>query len=140
MPEARPVRVVYADEDAPYRTRLLRCLVASPAIDVVAVAVDGRAALDAIERHRPDVALVDLRTPGVGGLGIAEHIASHDPPLPTRVLLLAALPVESSRRVLQAVGLSGIVDRASPRDDICAALAAAGARNHRAVASGLAGG
>ncbi|MCW3010148.1 MAG: response regulator transcription factor [Solirubrobacterales bacterium] len=125
MPETRPVRVVYADDNAPYRTQLLRTLVAEPGIDVVAVVVDGHAALEAIEQHRPDVALVDLSTPGVSGLDIAEHVASQDPPLPTRVLLLAALPVPSTRRVLQAVGLRGVVDRASSRGDICAALTAA---------------
>ena len=127
MPKARQIRVVYADDNATYRTRLLRSLMSEPTIDVVAVAVDGQAALDAIERHKPDVALVDLRTPGISGLDIAEHVASHDPPLPTRVLLLAALPVESTRRVLQAVGLRGVVDRASTRGEICAALTAAAA-------------
>ena len=40
--------------------------------------------------------------------------------------LLAALPVESTRRVLQAVGLRGVVDRAATRGEICAAVAAAG--------------
>ncbi len=127
MPEVRQIRVVYADDNATYRTRLLRSLMNEPSIEVVAVAVDGHAALDAIERHKPDVALVDLRTPGVSGLDIAEHVAAHDPPLPTRVLLLAALPVESTRRVLQAVGLRGVVDRASSRGEICAALTAAAA-------------
>ncbi len=124
---ASPIRVVYADDNAPYRTELLRSLMHEPGIEVVAVAVDGQAALDAIERHRPDVALVDLRTPGVSGLDIAEHVARREPRLHTRVLLLAALPVTSTRRVLQAVGLRGVVDRASTRGEICAALTAAAA-------------
>ena len=124
---APPIRVVYADDNAPYRTELLRSLMHEPGIEVVAVAVDGQAALDAIERHRPDVALVDLRTPGVSGLDIAEHVARHEPRLHTRVLLLASLPVTSTRRVLQAVGLRGVVDRASTRGEICAALTAAAA-------------
>ena len=125
MPDARKVRVVYADDNATYRTRLLRSLMAEPGIDVVAVAVDGAAALAAIERHQPDVALVDLSTPGISGLDIAERVAAHDPPIPTRVLLLAALPLASTRRVLQAVGLRGVVDRASTRQEITAALTAA---------------
>lgn len=127
MSDLRRIRVVYADDNATYRTRLLRSLITEPGIEVVAVVVNGQAALLAIERHRPDVALVDLRTPGISGLAIAEHVAGHDPPLPTRVVLLASLPVESTRRVLQAVGLRGVVDRASTRGEICAALAAAAA-------------
>ncbi len=127
MSDARRIRVVYADDNPTYRTRLLRSLFSEPGIEVVAVAVHGQAALDAIERHRPDVALIDLRTPGVSGLAIAEHVAAHEPSLPTRVLLLAALPVESTRRVLQAVGLRGVVNRGSTRGEICAALVATAA-------------
>lgn len=104
MPEARPIRVVYADDDAPYRTGLLRSLVSEPGIEVVAVAVDGPAALGAIERHRPDVALVDLHDPGLSGQDVAAHVATHQPPLATRVLLL---------------------DRRRTRGEICAALTAA---------------
>jgi two-component system nitrate/nitrite response regulator NarL len=125
MPESHPVRVVYADDNAAYRTRLLRALVSTPGIEVVAVVVDGRAALQAIEQHHPDVALVDLSTPGISGLDIAERVAATRPQIRTRVLLLTALPMPSSRRVLQAVGLRGVVDRASPRGDILAALTAA---------------
>ena len=61
MSDARRIRVVYADDNATYRTRLLRSLVTEPEIEVVAVAVNGQAALDAIERHQPDVAPVGLR-------------------------------------------------------------------------------
>ncbi len=123
MSDPRPIRVVYADDNASYRTRLLRALFAEPMIDVVAVTVDGEAALAAIKQHHPDVALVDLRTPGVSGLDIAEQVAKLEPAISTRVLLLAALPVESTRRVLQAVGLRGVVDRASSRTEIVASLA-----------------
>ena len=125
--ESRRIRVVYADDDAGYRTGLLRSLLGRPGIEVVAVAVDGKAALQAIEEHHPDVALVDLGTPGISGIDVAEQVAARRGLRPTRVLLLASAPVASTRRVLQAVGLRGVVDRASSKDDICAALTAAGA-------------
>lgn len=138
MLEAPRTRVVYADDNATYRTRLLRSLVSEPGIDVVAVAVDGQAALEAIVRHRPDVALVDLRTPGISGLDIAERVAAHEPPLPTRVLLLAALPVDSAGEALQGAGLGGVVDRESSRGDICAALTAPVAEAAQAAGAGSA--
>lgn len=125
MALAHPVRVVYADDNAAYRTRLLRSLVAEPDIEVVAVTVDGDATLAAIKHHRPDVALIDLRTPGVSGVDVAEQVAALDPPITTRVLLLAALPVESTRRVLEAVGLRGVLDRTSSRGEIVASLSQA---------------
>lgn len=127
MVEPRRIRVVYADDDADHRTGLLRALLGKPGIEVVAVAVDGPAALRAIEAHHPDVALVDLSAPGISGVDIAEQVSERRALLPTRVLLLAAKPGGSTRRVLQAVGLRGVVDRASSDDDICAALTAAGA-------------
>ena len=106
MPEARRIRVVYADDDAGHRTGLLRSLVSEPGIDLVAVAVSGEAALAAIERHHPDVALVDLHDPGISGCDVAARIATHHPPLRTRVLQL---------------------DPQRTRGEICAALAAAAA-------------
>ena len=123
MSEDRPIRVVYADDDASYRTRLLRSLVAEPSIEVVAVTVDGKAALTAIKHHQPDVALLDLSTPGVSGLDIAEQVAQLEPAVATRVLLLAAVPVDATGRVRQAVGPRGVVDRASSRTEIVASLA-----------------
>lgn len=119
----RRIRVVYADDDISYRTRLLRSLIAEPSIEVVAVTVDGEAALTAIKRHEPDVALLDLSTPGVSGLDIAEQVAQLEPAVATRVLLLTALPVDSTGRVRQAVGPRGVVDRASSRSEIVASLA-----------------
>lgn len=123
MAADRAIRIVYADDNATYRTRLVRSLLAEPQIEVVALAVDGPAALDAIRTHHPDVALVDVRAPGMSGLDIAETVTSEA--LATRILLLAELPVDSTRRVLQAVGVRGVVDRDSSRGEICAAVAAA---------------
>ena len=125
MRQQKRIRVVYADDDSNHRTELLRSLLDEPGIEVVAVAVDGEAALQAIEEHQPDVALVDLGAPGISG--IAEDVAARGDELPTRVLLLEATPIEPTPLVEQAVGPRGVVDRASSEDDICAAVAAAGA-------------
>lgn len=127
MGQQKRIRVVYADDDSNHRTELLRSLLDEPGIEVVAVAVDGEAALQAIEEHQPDVALVDLGAPGISGIDVAEEVAARGDELPTRVLLLAATPIAPTPRVEQAVGPRGVVDRASSEDDICAAVAAAGA-------------
>src|SRR6185295_2011600 len=42
-----------------------------PELDVVAECEDGFAALQALEQHRPDVAFLDMRMPGVSGLEVA---------------------------------------------------------------------
>src|SRR5690349_2157761 len=42
-----------------------------PGLDIVAVCEDGGAALEAIADHRPDVAFLDIRMPGLTGLEVA---------------------------------------------------------------------
>lgn len=67
----RPTAVL-AEDELPQRQEL-RGLLAElwPELDVVAECADGLAALNAIERHRPQVAFLDIRMPGVSGLEVA---------------------------------------------------------------------
>jgi DNA-binding LytR/AlgR family response regulator len=67
----RPTAVI-AEDELPQRLEL-RALLAEmwPELDIVAECEDGLAALNAIEQHRPDVAFLDIRMPGVGGLEVA---------------------------------------------------------------------
>ena len=67
----RPIAVI-AEDELPQRQEL-RTLLAElwPELDVVAECEDGLAALNAIEQHRPNVAFLDIRMPGVGGLEVA---------------------------------------------------------------------
>ena len=46
------------------------------AVDIVAVCEDGLAALDAVAQHRPQVAFLDIRMPGVGGLDVARQVVA----------------------------------------------------------------
>ena len=65
-------KIVVADDDADIRTmvgyRLQRA-----GHEVIAVA-DGAAALDACREHAPDLAVLDLMMPGLGGLDAARQI------------------------------------------------------------------
>jgi DNA-binding LytR/AlgR family response regulator len=63
---------IIAEDEAPQR-RELRAMLAElwPELQVVAECVDGLAALQALEEHRPDVAFLDIRMPGVSGLEVA---------------------------------------------------------------------
>jgi two-component system, NarL family, nitrate/nitrite response regulator NarL len=81
------VRVVVADDHPFYRDGLTRGLT-QRGIEVVAEVGDGRAALEAIRRDAPDVALVDYEMPDVDGLGVVHAVVRDG--LATRVLLLSA--------------------------------------------------
>ncbi|WP_425260840.1 LytR/AlgR family response regulator transcription factor [Rubrivivax sp. RP6-9] len=59
------------DEDLP-RAELRRMLAAAwPALQIVAECEHGPAAVEAIDTHRPDVAFLDIRMPGMSGLDVA---------------------------------------------------------------------
>jgi DNA-binding LytR/AlgR family response regulator len=66
------VTAILAEDEAPQRQEL-RTLLAElwPTLDVVAECEDGLAALQALEEHRPDVAFLDIRMPGVSGIEVA---------------------------------------------------------------------
>jgi len=66
-----PTAIIADDEDLP-RSELRRLLAdAWPELRVVVECADGAAALAAIGQHRPDVAFLDIRMPGLGGLEVA---------------------------------------------------------------------
>jgi two-component system, OmpR family, response regulator MprA len=81
------------DDDAPIRRMLERTLVAEGY--EVAVAVDGGAALAAIERSVPDLLVLDVGLPGVDGLAVCRRARANG--LATPILLLTARDAVSDR-------------------------------------------
>ncbi len=82
------VRVVVGDDHPLFREGVVRALSLSGSVNVVGEADDGSSALELIKTHKPDVALLDYRMPGMDGAQVAAAVRSYD--LPTRVLLISA--------------------------------------------------
>jgi DNA-binding NarL/FixJ family response regulator len=77
-----PVRVVLADDEPLLRRGLKVLLEAAGQVTVVGEAADGAELIDAIHRHRPDVALIDVQMPGVDGLSALRTLRElPDPPV-----------------------------------------------------------
>ncbi|GAA1682577.1 response regulator transcription factor [Glycomyces endophyticus] len=114
--------VVVAD-DEPLVVEGVRTVLEAASVTVVATAGTGREALDAVERHRPQVALVDLHMPGLGGLEVVERLAPG-----TRALVLTSFGDQEN--VLAAVerGAAGFVLKTCTPDELVTAV--------RAVAAG----
>jgi DNA-binding LytR/AlgR family response regulator len=72
----RPIAII-AEDETPQRQEL-RALLAElwPELNIVAECEDGLSALEALEQHRPQVAFLDIRMPGVGGLEVARAAGS----------------------------------------------------------------
>ncbi len=69
------VNAVIADDEAPLRQSLrARLSEVWPELVICGEAKNGKEALDLIERHRPQVAFLDIRMPGLTGMEVAERI------------------------------------------------------------------
>lgn len=95
--------VVIADDDADIR-ELVAVAVAKAKLELVASASDGTSALEAITKHRPDLAILDAAMPGMSGFDVC-RAARADPSVgDLRILLLSASVDESSRSLSVAAG------------------------------------
>jgi two-component system LytT family response regulator len=71
-----PLRVLIADDERPARRFLANLLADCAEVDVVGEASNGQEAVDLIERLKPDLALLDLQMPELGGLDAARMVAA----------------------------------------------------------------
>jgi two-component system nitrate/nitrite response regulator NarL len=138
MPQStQRVRVVVADDHPLYRDGVVRALTASGRVEVLAEAEDGRAALEEIQKHLPDVALLDYRLPGLDGVEVT-HAVIRDA-LPTRVLLVSAFTDSGLVYKALQVGVSGYIAKDARREQIVDAVLAC-ARGETVLPPGLASG
>lgn len=95
------VRIVIADDHRLLRAGLRLLLTEIPGVVVLAEAANGREALDACAASPPDLVLMDIAMPVLGGLDALRELKDKHPT--TRVLMLSML--DSEEHVLQALRL-----------------------------------
>ena len=76
------IRVLLADDQALVRGALAALLGLEPDIEVVAEVGRGDEVVEAVERTRPDVCLLDIEMPGGNGIDVAAELAGGSPPVP----------------------------------------------------------
>src|SRR3569832_2028428 len=96
MPSAAPtrIRLLIVDDQALVRRGLALMLSMEPDMEVVGEAGDGLEAIEQAKRLRPDVVLMDLHMPRMGGVGATREITATLPQ--TRVLVLTTMEAEQS--------------------------------------------
>jgi two-component system nitrate/nitrite response regulator NarL len=131
------ITVVVADDHPLYRDGVVRALLASGQVEIVAEAPDGRVALAAIQEHQPDVALLDYKLPGLDGVAVTHAVVRER--LRTRVLIVSAFT--DSGVVYKAIetGATGFVSKEASREHIVDAVLAC-ARGENVVPPEIAGG
>src|SRR4051812_25630305 len=85
-----PASVVICDDHAPFRRGLRSLLETSADIAVVGEAADGREAVAVAVRTQPDVVLMDLTMPGVGGVQATRDVLAACPHIGVLVLSMVA--------------------------------------------------
>jgi DNA-binding NarL/FixJ family response regulator len=118
-----PIRVLVVDDQQLLRAGFRVILDSEPGIEVVGEAADGLEALERVRATRPDVVLMDIRMPGLDGLGATERLmATPDPP---RVVVLTTFDqTEYVVRALRA-GAYGFLLKDAPSSRLIAAVRAA---------------
>lgn len=75
------IRVVIADDHDLLREGVSACLSASPEISVVGEASTGESAVEMADQHEPDVVVIDMVMPGIGGLEAIRRLRAANPDL-----------------------------------------------------------
>jgi len=139
MSNTRTLRIILADDHFIVRSGLVALIDSEPDMKVVAQATDGAQAIEAYAKHQPDVLLVDLRMPVVGGNQVIETIRRDFPT--AHILVLTAYNGDEDIHKSLASGACGYLLKSSTGDDLIPAIrtvAAGGQWIPRDVASRLA--
>ncbi|HEY3979857.1 MAG TPA: response regulator transcription factor [Streptosporangiaceae bacterium] len=115
-----PIRVLLVDDDDLVRAGLTMMLAGAAGIDVVGEAADGRGVLAAVDRHHPDVVLMDIRMPHLDGIAATRLLRTQ--PAPPAVIVLTTF--DADQLVVQALqaGAAGFLLKNTAPADIVRAI------------------
>jgi DNA-binding NarL/FixJ family response regulator len=120
MPPKKSIRLVLVDDHSVVRMGLSAVLGLDDELTVVAEAEDGAQALVEYRTHRPDVVLMDVRMPGMGGVEALGAIVAEFPE--ARVLMLTTSDLDEDLQRAIDAGASGYLLKSVSRDELVRAI------------------
>jgi len=118
------MRIVVVDDNSLYRRTICNILGIDPNFQVVAEAEDGLAAVQALEKHRPDVVLMDVTMPVLDGFDATWIIKSKFPEV--RVIVLSMHDVETISEAACKAGACWCLNKECSPNEIRQAIMTAG--------------
>ena len=119
VPPAGGIRVVLADDHVKYRTGM-GIVIGLHGVTVVGEADNGQEAVEVYARERPDVIVMDVRMPGLGGIEACRRIHEADPG--ARILMSTMSDDESDLFEAVKAGASGYLLKDLPAEDVADAI------------------
>ncbi|MGA8258200.1 MAG: response regulator transcription factor [Nocardioides sp.] len=113
-------RVVVVDDHPLYRDGLVTALATLDDVTVVGEAPDGETGLEVVASTAPDVVVMDLHMPGIGGIEATRRISEHHPQV--AVLVLTMLDGDDSVFAAMRSGARGYLLKGADRHEIARAL------------------
>jgi len=120
VPTPQPIQILLADDHAVLRSGLRKLLDAEPDLHVVGEAGTGEEAVEKARNLKPDVVIMDLVMPGMGGLEAVRRIAGRE--RSAKILVLTGKPKEQVLLDVLEAGGSGYVNKMSSSGDLARAI------------------
>jgi DNA-binding NarL/FixJ family response regulator len=116
-----PIRVVIVD-DHPMVLEAIRKRLKRAGIKVLGAATEGAAVLRLLQKHQPDVLILDLRLPDMSGIEVSRRVRTSFPEI--AVLVLTGYEDLASQRALLRIGVRGYLHKTVPGGEFLAAVQA----------------
>ena len=114
------VKVLVADDHPIYREGIVRAINERPDLELVGEAADGREALEKIQELGPEVAVLDIRMPGLDGTQVLSAMRRDG--LATEVLFISAFMEPELAYKTVAAGARGYLSKEASRQEVCEAI------------------
>ncbi|AKG18738.1 response regulator [Moraxella bovoculi] len=114
------IKVLVVDDHDLVRMGIARMLDDDAQIEVIAEADNGDAAVQLARQHRPDVVLLDVNMPNVGGVEATRRIKQIDPNI--KVLAVSSLSAQPYPSMLLKAGVNGYITKGTPLDEMIRAI------------------
>lgn len=115
----KKIRLVVVDDHALFRAGLVNLLAQMPEFEVIGEAGDGRQALDQVQQKKPDVVLLDVNMPIMGGVETVEALKEDNG---SRILMLTISKHDEDLFGAIAAGADGYLLKSSEPEELRRAI------------------